>query len=108
MGYAVGFAILAVPAFLRLTVLLLLQQIYLNPRDFEAGALEIKGEGRPGLFWVSLDTLGLIGGGYGDFPFIAFNPAQKRTQAPDSCRGEIKILDSCSTSQIHLWSKSQI
>ena len=95
MGYAVGFAILAVPAFLRLTVLLLLQQIYLNPRDFEAGALEIKGEGRPGLFWVSLDTLGLIGAGYGDFPFIGFNPAQKRTQAPDSCRGEIKILDSC-------------
>jgi len=30
---------------LGLTVLLVLQQIYLNPRDFEAGALEIKGEG---------------------------------------------------------------
>src|SRR4028119_345451 len=33
---------------------------------------------------------------------------QKRIQAPDSRRGEIKILDSCSRSQIHLWSKSQI
>jgi hypothetical protein len=32
-------------------VLLLLQQIYLNPRHFEAGALEIK-KGLPGLFWV--------------------------------------------------------
>ena len=108
MGYTVGFAILAVPAFLGLTVLLLIQRIYLNPRDFEAGSLEIKGEGRPGLFWVSLDTLGLIGAGYRDFPFIGFDSAQKRRQAPDSCRGEIKILDSCSTSQIHLWSKSQI
>jgi hypothetical protein len=77
LGYPVGFAILAVPAFLGLTVLLLIQRIYLNPRDFEAGALEIKGE-RPGLFWVYLDALGLIGAGYGDLPFIAFNPAQKR------------------------------
>jgi hypothetical protein len=45
LGYPVGFAILAVPAFLGLTVLLLIQQIYLNPGDFEAGSLEIKGEG---------------------------------------------------------------
>jgi len=27
---------------------------------------------------------------------------QKRIQAPDTRRGEIKILDSCSRSQIHL------
>jgi len=33
---------------------------------------------------------------------------QKRIQAPDTRRGEIKILDFCSRSQIHLWSKSQI
>jgi hypothetical protein len=36
------------------------------------------------------------------------DPAQKQIQAPDSCRGEIKILDSCSRSQINLWSKSKI
>ena len=59
------------PAFLGLTVLLLIQRIYLNPRDFKAGSLEIKGEGRSGLFWVYLDALGLIGAGYGDFPFIS-------------------------------------
>jgi hypothetical protein len=50
-------------------VLLVLQQIYLNPRDFEAGALEIK-KGLPGVFWVSLDTLRLIGAGYGIFPSL--------------------------------------
>jgi hypothetical protein len=33
---------------------------------------------------------------------------QKRIQAPDTRRGEIKILDSCSRAQIHLWSKSQL
>jgi hypothetical protein len=36
--------------FLGLTVLLVLQRIYLNPRDFEAGALEIKGKGGRGCF----------------------------------------------------------
>ncbi len=33
---------------------------------------------------------------------------KKRIKAPDTRRGEIKILESCSRSQIHLWSKSQI
>ncbi|AFZ04948.1 hypothetical protein Osc7112_0329 [Oscillatoria nigro-viridis PCC 7112] len=36
------------------------------------------------------------------------DPAQKRIPAPDRSRGEIKIFDPSSTSQIHLWSKSQI
>ncbi|CAA9427584.1 hypothetical protein AVDCRST_MAG84-7586 [uncultured Microcoleus sp.] len=39
---------------------------------------------------------------------FVFDPAQKRILANDFCRGEIKILDSCSTSQIHLWSKPNI
>jgi len=34
-------------------------------------------------------------------------PAQKRIQATDSYRGELKILDSCSRSQIHLWSNTK-
>jgi hypothetical protein len=33
---------------------------------------------------------------------------EQRIQAPETRRGEIKILDSCSRAQIHLWSKSQI
>lgn len=54
LGYRAGFGILAVPAFLGLTALLVLQQIYPNPRDFEPGAFEIKGECLPRLFWVDL------------------------------------------------------
>ncbi|MEG4503143.1 hypothetical protein QUA81_04020 [Microcoleus sp. F6_B4] len=59
------------PAFLRLRVLLVLQRIDLNPRDLEAGVLEIKGEALPGLFWVYLDALGQIEAGCGDFPVIS-------------------------------------
>jgi hypothetical protein len=36
------------------------------------------------------------------------NPAQKRIQVSDTRSGEIKILDSGSSSQIHLWSQSKI
>ncbi|MBD1826844.1 hypothetical protein NDI47_08055 [Microcoleus vaginatus GB1-A2] len=36
------------------------------------------------------------------------DPAQKPIQAPDTRRGEIKILDPSSSSPIHLWSKSKI
>ncbi|MEG4584063.1 hypothetical protein QUA54_02285 [Microcoleus sp. MOSTC5] len=36
------------------------------------------------------------------------DPAQKRIQVSDTRGAEAKILDSCSSSQIHLWSKSQI
>ncbi|MEG4959983.1 MULTISPECIES: hypothetical protein [unclassified Microcoleus] len=32
------------------------------------------------------------------------DPAQKRIQVSDTRGGKAKILDSCSTSQIHLWS----
>ena len=34
--------------------------------------------------------------------------AQKRIQVSDTRGREVKILDSCSSSQIHLWSKSKI
>ena len=36
------------------------------------------------------------------------DPAQKRIQVSDTRGGQAKILDSCSSSQIHLWSKSKI
>ena len=42
------------------------------------------------------------------FCLLLFYPAQKQIQVSDKSRQQPKILDSCSSSQIHLWSKSQI
>jgi len=39
---------------------------------------------------------------------LSFDPAQKRIQVSDRSRPRPKILDPSSSSQIHLWSKSQI
>jgi hypothetical protein len=38
---------------------------------------------------------------------LSFDPAQKRIQVSDRSRPKPKILDPSSSSQIHLWSKSQ-
>jgi len=42
------------------------------------------------------------------FQVVRFKPTQKRIQAPDCCRELPTILDPSSSSQIHLWNKSQI
>jgi len=39
---------------------------------------------------------------------LSFDPAQKRIQVSDRSRHRTKILAFSSSSQIHLWSKSQI
>jgi hypothetical protein len=39
---------------------------------------------------------------------LPLTPPKNEYKPLDSCRGEIKILDESSTSQIHLWSKSKI
>lgn len=71
--YQPGFAILVVPAVLGLVVLLVIQRLYPNPREFETKTLELRGEGLPRRFWIYLAGVMLIAFGYADFPLIAFH-----------------------------------
>jgi MFS family permease len=71
--YQAGFAILVIPAVIGLLVLLIIQRIYPNPREFEAKTLELKGEGLPRYFWLYLAGVMMIACGYADFPLIAFH-----------------------------------
>lgn len=71
--YRSGFAILIFPALLGLTVLLIAQRIYPNPRDFEEETAALKGEGLPPTFWIYLGAVALIAAGYADFPLIAYH-----------------------------------
>jgi MFS family permease len=72
-GYQGGFAILLIPAVLGLSVLLVAQRLYPNPRDFEAGVAQLKGEGLPRAFWIYLGAIALVAAGYADFPLIAYH-----------------------------------
>lgn len=80
-GYRGGFAILAVPALIGLIVLLVLQQGYPHPRDFEVTTVEVEGEGFPRKFWVYLIAVALIGAGYADFPLIAYHLQKNALEA---------------------------
>lgn len=75
-SYQGGFAILVIPAALGLTVLLLLQRLYPNPRDFEPQVANLATTGLPRLFWFYLAAIALIAAGFVDFPLIAFHLQQ--------------------------------
>lgn len=78
-GYRAGFAILVVPAVLGLSLLLIGQRIYPNPREFEPKNLNLNRDGLPRIFWVYLAAIALIAAGYADFPLIAYHLQQSKT-----------------------------
>ncbi|MBW4554006.1 MAG: MFS transporter [Aphanocapsa sp. GSE-SYN-MK-11-07L] len=73
-NYQSGFAILLFPALLGLGVLLIAQQRYPNPQEFEVKSqTPTNGEGLPRQFWIYLAGAALLAVGYADFPLIAFH-----------------------------------
>jgi MFS family permease len=75
-GYRGGFAILAIPALVGLSVLLIVQRVYPNPREFEPPTADLDTTRLPHLFWIYLGAIALIAAGYADFPLIAFHLQQ--------------------------------
>jgi MFS family permease len=76
-GYRGGFAILVIPAVIGLLVLLSLQRVYPNPRDFEPPSrADLHAESLPRRFWLYLGAIALVAAGYADFPLIAFHLQQ--------------------------------
>jgi MFS-type transporter involved in bile tolerance (Atg22 family) len=93
-GYQGGFAILIVPAVLGLSVLLVIQRLYPNPRDFEQETPTLKGEGLPRVFWIYLGAVALVAAGYADFPLIAYHfqkGAIAQSAAPEAIATEQTI-----------------
>lgn len=83
-SYAMGFAVLLVPALLALGLLLAARFRFPTPRAFEqerTGALE--GERFPRAFWLYLAAVGLVAVGYADFPLIAYH-FKRAAVAPDT------------------------
>jgi len=72
-GYRTSFAVLLVPAFLALSVLLAARLLYPRPKDLEAILPELETKGYPRRFWLYIAAASLIGAGYVDFPLIAYH-----------------------------------
>lgn len=74
--YQWSFAVLAIPALMGLVVLLVTQQWYPAPRDFETVVQDLDTKRLPTLFWIYLLAVAFLGAGYVDFPLIAFHLQQ--------------------------------
>ncbi|WP_367186539.1 MFS transporter [Thermosynechococcus sp. Uc] len=86
--YQWSFAVLALPAVIGLIALLIAQQRYPEPREFETVPADLNTKGLPQLFWIYLLAVACLGAGYVDFPLIAFH-----LQQGDSLQtGQIPLL----------------
>jgi MFS family permease len=72
-SYQTGFAILAIPAVLTLSVLIAARILYPTPRDLETGVAKFETEGFPRVFWLYVAAAALVAAGYADFPLIAYH-----------------------------------
>lgn len=81
-SYQAGFAVLAIPAVLALSVLMAARFLYPTPRNLELKVAHISTEGFSRAFWFYLAAAGLVAAGYADFPLIAYH-FRKTSSVPE-------------------------
>lgn len=72
-NYPAAFAVLAIPAFLALSTLMIARWLYPRPQDLEPTTPEIRTRGFPRAYWIYLAAVALVAAGYVDFPLIAYH-----------------------------------
>lgn len=72
-SYRAGFATLAVPAVLAISVLVVAKFIYRDPSRFESSQPSIETKHLPKRFWLYLAAVAFIAAGFADFPLIAYH-----------------------------------
>src|SRR3989442_1602071 len=78
-GFRFAFAMLAVPAGIMLTILVVARLLYPRPEEMETSPPDVRTEGLPRVFWVYLAGGALVAVGFADFPLIAFHFARAAT-----------------------------
>lgn len=68
-----AFAVLLVPAFINIVLVLLARLLYPRPQDLESSLPEVSGTGLPRLYWVYLAGAALVAAGFADYPVIAYH-----------------------------------
>ncbi len=72
-SYQAGFAVLAIPAVLALSVLIAARTLYPHPRDLETGVVRPGAQPFPRSFRLYLAGATFVAAGYVDFPLIAYH-----------------------------------
>jgi MFS family permease len=72
-GFHEAFAVLAVPAAINLTMVLVARLAYPRPEDLEEPVPSVQGRGLPRVYWVYLAGAALVAAGFADYPIIAYH-----------------------------------
>lgn len=82
--YQAGFALLAIPAALAISILLTAKFLYPNPLQLEIKTPEFAATKFPRSYWIYLVSAALLAFGYVDFPLIAFHFEKTKSVAAAS------------------------
>jgi len=72
-SYRFAFAILAIPAALAITVLIIAWINFPHPHKLETDTQSCRDGKLPSVFWLYLTAVGLVAAGFADYPLIAFH-----------------------------------
>ena len=75
-AYEPAFALLAIPAVLAISVLLIARHEYPRPRELEPVAQAVQTKGFPRAYWLYLAAIACVAAGFADFAIIAFHFGQ--------------------------------
>ncbi len=81
-GFRTAFAVLLVPAFLALAVLVAARFLYPRPQDLEVRPPQLEATGLSRAFWLYLGAVALVAAGYVDFPLIAYHFQKSSVVSP--------------------------
>jgi MFS family permease len=71
--YRVAFALLAIPAAVMRTLLLVARFLYPRPEEMDSTPPDVRTEGLPHVFFVYLGAAALVAAGFADFPLVAYH-----------------------------------
>jgi MFS family permease len=72
-NYRSAFAILLVPAFVTVSLLLIARFLYPRPEDLDVSVPDVHAAGLPRVFWIYLAGAALVAAGFADFSLIAYH-----------------------------------
>jgi MFS family permease len=72
-GYSDAFAILLVPAFIAMAIVVTARYMFPRPRDFDLTPPALDSHGFRRSYYIYVVAVALVGAGYADFPLIAYH-----------------------------------
>jgi MFS family permease len=77
-NYRLGFAVLALPAAVAMTIIFVAKSLFPNPANLEMKTLSVESRGFDRRYWLYLLAVGFVGLGFADWALVAYHFETKR------------------------------